>query len=135
MFIETWMECAVKELCTLLANLEGGVALKVTDYLGDCRSCFFDADAGVTLGGGSFKLFAWFNHERSYSQRCTDMILHMAQAPLLPGLRDDLAISCLVRLRVSPKKLYILRTVSRRWRRLLTADYFNSLRKKLGITD
>ncbi|KAM0919689.1 hypothetical protein ACQ4PT_008028 [Festuca glaucescens] len=129
------MESAVKELRTLLANLEGGVALKATDYLGDCRSCFFDADAGVTLGGGSFKLFAWFNHERSYSQRCTDMILHMAQAPLLPGLRDDLAIACLIRLRVSPKKLFILRTVSRRWKRLLTADYYNSLRKKLGFTE
>jgi hypothetical protein len=30
------------------------------------RSCFFDADAGVTLGNGSFKIFAWLNHERSY---------------------------------------------------------------------
>ena len=32
------------------------------------------------------------------SQRCTDMILHMdmAQAPLLPGLPDDLAIACLI---------------------------------------
>ncbi|KAM0858282.1 hypothetical protein ACQ4PT_047926 [Festuca glaucescens] len=60
------MESAVKELRTLLANLEGGVALKATDYLGDCRSCCFDADAGVTVGGNSFKLFAWFNHERSY---------------------------------------------------------------------
>jgi hypothetical protein len=33
------MESAVKELRTLLANLEGGVALKATDYLGDCRYC------------------------------------------------------------------------------------------------
>ncbi|XP_071683241.1 uncharacterized protein [Lolium perenne] len=64
------MESAVKELRTLLANLEGGVVLKATDYLGDCRSCFFDADAGVTLGGGSFKLFAWFNHVK-FSQ-CLD---------------------------------------------------------------
>jgi hypothetical protein len=33
------MDSAAKELHTLLANLEGGVALKVTDYLGDCRYC------------------------------------------------------------------------------------------------
>ena len=33
------MECAVKELCTVLASLERGVVLKVTDYLGDCMYC------------------------------------------------------------------------------------------------
>ncbi|KAM0852551.1 hypothetical protein ACQ4PT_051689 [Festuca glaucescens] len=136
------MESAVKELRTLLANLEGGVALKATDYLGDCRSCFFDADAGVTLGAvpsssshGSTTSAATGKIYHHTDSRCTDMILHMAQAPLLPGLRDDLAIACLIRLRVSPKKLFILRTVSRRWKRLLTADYYNSLRKKLGFTE
>ncbi|XP_044335938.1 glyceraldehyde-3-phosphate dehydrogenase 1, cytosolic-like [Triticum aestivum] len=72
-------ESSSKELHYVLANLEGGVGLKATDYLGDCRSCFFDADAGAMLGDGSFKLFAWFNHQRSYGQRCTDMILHMAK--------------------------------------------------------
>ncbi|XBI24612.1 hypothetical protein VPH35_049694 [Triticum aestivum] len=72
-------ESSSEELHYVLANLEGGVGLKATDYLGDCRSCFFDADAGGMLGDGSFKLFAWFNHQRSYGQRCTDMILHMAK--------------------------------------------------------
>uniref|UniRef100_M8B9N4 Glyceraldehyde-3-phosphate dehydrogenase, cytosolic 1 n=1 Tax=Aegilops tauschii TaxID=37682 RepID=M8B9N4_AEGTA len=72
-------ESSSEELHYVLANLEGGVGLKATDYLGDCRSCLFDADAGAMLGDGSFKLFAWFNHQRSYGQRCTDMILHMAK--------------------------------------------------------
>ncbi|XP_044973165.1 glyceraldehyde-3-phosphate dehydrogenase 1, cytosolic-like [Hordeum vulgare subsp. vulgare] len=74
-------ESSSEKLHCVLANLEGGVGLKATDYLGDCRSCFFDADAGGMLGDGSFQLFAWFNHQRSYGQRCTDMILHMAKKP------------------------------------------------------
>lgn len=80
-FLKLWKESSSEKLHCVLANLEGGVGLKATDYLGDCRSCFFDADAGGMLGDGSFQLFAWFNHQRSYGQRCTDMILHMAKKP------------------------------------------------------
>lgn len=53
------------------------------------------------------------------------------QAPLLPGLPDDLAIACLIRV---PRAVHPnLRLVCKRWNRLLSGNYFYSLRKKTGI--
>ncbi|OEL24128.1 F-box/kelch-repeat protein [Dichanthelium oligosanthes] len=47
------------------------------------------------------------------------------QAPLLPGLPDDLAIACLIRVpRVEHPNL---RMVCKRWNRLLSGNYFYSL--------
>lgn len=55
------------------------------------------------------------------------------QAPLLPGLPDDLAIACLIRVpRVEHTKL---RLVCKRWNRLLAGNFFYSLRKNLGMTE
>ncbi|KAK4780627.1 hypothetical protein SAY87_016733 [Trapa incisa] len=55
------------------------------------------------------------------------------QPPLLPGLPDDLAIGCLIRVpRVEHRKL---RLVCRRWYRLLTGNYFYSLRRNLGLAE
>lgn len=55
------------------------------------------------------------------------------QRPLLPGLPDDLAIACLIRV---PRAEYRkLRLVCKRWLRLLAGNYFYSLRKSLGITE
>ncbi|MBA0547910.1 hypothetical protein Golob_019041, partial [Gossypium lobatum] len=55
------------------------------------------------------------------------------QSPLLPGLPDDLAIACLVRVpRVEHRKL---RVVCKRWYRLLSGNFFYSLRKSLGIAE
>ncbi|KAI5016111.1 hypothetical protein ZWY2020_005962 [Hordeum vulgare] len=56
-----------------------------------------------------------------------------AQAPLLPGLPDDLAIACLIRVpRVEHPNL---RTVCKRWNRLLSGNYYYSLRKKLSMAE
>lgn len=56
-----------------------------------------------------------------------------SQSPLLPGLPDDLAIACLIRVpRVEHRKL---RLVCRRWYRLLAGNFFYSLRKSLGIAE
>ncbi|RZR81818.1 hypothetical protein BHM03_00008120 [Ensete ventricosum] len=53
------------------------------------------------------------------------------QSPLLPGLPDDLAIACLIRVpRAEHRKL---RLVCKRWQRLLAGNYFYSLRRSLGI--
>ncbi|TXG69677.1 hypothetical protein EZV62_004612 [Acer yangbiense] len=55
------------------------------------------------------------------------------QSPLLPGLPDDLAIACLIRVpRVEHRKL---RLVCKRWYRLLSGNFFYSLRKSLGIAE
>ncbi|KAM0884116.1 hypothetical protein ACQ4PT_031191 [Festuca glaucescens] len=55
------------------------------------------------------------------------------QAPLLPGLPDDLAISCLMR--VPRSEHPNLRLVSRRLSRLLSGNYYYSLRKKFGMAE
>ncbi|KAL8152569.1 hypothetical protein V2J09_010329 [Rumex salicifolius] len=55
------------------------------------------------------------------------------QAPLLPGLPDDLAIACLIRVpRVEHCKL---RLVCKRWYRLLSGNFFYSLRRSNGIAE
>ncbi|XXG47798.1 hypothetical protein AAC387_Pa02g2378 [Persea americana] len=64
--------------------------------------------------------------------RCS-RIRSRSQSPLLPGLPDDLAIACLIRVpRVEHRKL---RLVCRRWYRLLAGNFFYSLRKSLGIPE
>ncbi|XP_073062570.1 F-box/kelch-repeat protein At1g55270-like [Primulina eburnea] len=56
-----------------------------------------------------------------------------SQSPLLPGLPDDLAIACLIRVpRIEHCKL---RLVCKRWYRLLAGNFFYSLRKNLGISE
>ncbi|OAY82957.1 F-box/kelch-repeat protein [Ananas comosus] len=56
-----------------------------------------------------------------------------SQSPLLPGLPDDLAIACLIRV---PRADHCkLRLVCRRWCRLLAGNYFYALRRTLGIAE
>ncbi|KAG6512567.1 F-box/kelch-repeat protein At1g55270-like isoform X2 [Zingiber officinale] len=55
------------------------------------------------------------------------------QGPLLPGLPDDLAIACLIR--VPRAEHHNLRLVCKRWNQLLSHNYFYSLRKNLGIAE
>ncbi|EAZ25721.1 hypothetical protein OsJ_09555 [Oryza sativa Japonica Group] len=63
----------------------------------------------------------------SHKERCR------TQAPLLPGLPDDLAITCLMRV---PRLEHTnLRLVCKRWNRLLSGNYYYSLRKKLGMAE
>ncbi|MQL80162.1 hypothetical protein Taro_012600 [Colocasia esculenta] len=56
-----------------------------------------------------------------------------AHTPLLPGLPDDLAIACLIRVPRADHRN--LRLVCRRWNRLLAGNFFYSLRKKGGLTE
>ncbi|PIN24343.1 hypothetical protein CDL12_02939 [Handroanthus impetiginosus] len=56
-----------------------------------------------------------------------------SQSPLLPGLPDDLAIACLIR--VPRIEHFKLRLVCKRWYRLLAGNFFYSLRKNLGIAE
>lgn len=54
-------------------------------------------------------------------------------SPLLPGLPDDLAIACLIRV---PRLVHWdLRLVCKRWYRLLAGNFYYSLRKSHGIAE
>uniref|UniRef100_A0A7N0ZXG4 F-box domain-containing protein n=1 Tax=Kalanchoe fedtschenkoi TaxID=63787 RepID=A0A7N0ZXG4_KALFE len=54
-------------------------------------------------------------------------------SPLIPGLPDDLAIACLIRVpRVDHSKL---RLVSKRWYRLLRGNFYYTLRKDQGVAE
>lgn len=56
-----------------------------------------------------------------------------SQSPLLPGLPDDLAIACLIR--VPRMEHFKLRLVCKRWHRLLAGNFFYLLRKNLGMAE
>ena len=53
-------------------------AVVSTDFLGDARTCIFDADAGIALNDTFVKLVAWYDNEWGYSNKLVDLILHMA---------------------------------------------------------
>jgi len=48
------------------------------DFVGDSRSCIFDANAGIALSPNFVKLIAWYDNEWGYSNRLVDLIIHMA---------------------------------------------------------
>jgi glyceraldehyde 3-phosphate dehydrogenase len=50
-----------------------------TDFIGDSRTCIFDAKAGISLNDNFVKLLAWYDNEWGYSNKVVDLILHMAK--------------------------------------------------------
>lgn len=49
-----------------------------SDFLGDARTCIFDAGAGIQLSDTFVKLVAWYDNEMGYSNKLIDLIEHMA---------------------------------------------------------
>ncbi|MDD4797284.1 MAG: type I glyceraldehyde-3-phosphate dehydrogenase, partial [Eubacteriales bacterium] len=49
-----------------------------SDFYTDPRTCIFDAKAGIMLDDTFVKLVAWYDNEWGYSNKCVDLICHMA---------------------------------------------------------
>lgn len=52
-------------------------SLVSSDMNGDCRSCIFDAQAGISLNDNFVKLIAWYDNEYGYSNRVLDLITYI----------------------------------------------------------
>ncbi|CAM8910259.1 unnamed protein product [Rhodiola kirilowii] len=104
----------------------------------DSVSCYCRVDAGTVAGARKFVPGSKMciqpdinpNAHRSKNSRRERT---RYQPPLLPGLPDDIAIACLIRVpRVEHTKL---RLVCKRWYRLLAGNYFYCQRKNLGMAE
>lgn len=125
--------------CFLL-NLVTSSILTLLVFQVDSVSCYCKVDAGLKTVAGARKFVPGSKlciqpdinpnaHRGKSSRRERTRI----QPPLLPGLPDDLAIACLIRVpRVEHRKL---RLVCKRWYRLLAGNFFYSLRKSLGMAE
>jgi glyceraldehyde 3-phosphate dehydrogenase len=49
-----------------------------SDFIGDARTCIFDAKAGIMLNPTFVKAVAWYDNEWGYSNKLIDLIVHMA---------------------------------------------------------
>ncbi|KAG0555475.1 hypothetical protein KC19_12G171900 [Ceratodon purpureus] len=52
--------------------------VKSSEFIGDSRSCIFDAKAGFALAENFVKIVAWYDNEWGYSHRVVDLIMHMS---------------------------------------------------------
>ena len=49
-----------------------------SDFIGDPRTCIFDAAAGIMLNDTFVKLVAWYDNEWGYSNKVVDLIKYMS---------------------------------------------------------
>jgi len=49
-----------------------------SDFIGDKRTCIFDATAGIAIDQRFMKLVAWYDNECGYSNKLLDLAAHMA---------------------------------------------------------
>lgn len=50
------------------------------DFLGDSRTCIFDAKAGIALNDHFVKVVAWYDNEWGYSNKLIDLVQAVAKA-------------------------------------------------------
>jgi glyceraldehyde 3-phosphate dehydrogenase len=55
-------------------------AVVSSDFIGEVCTSVFDADAGIMLNDTFVKLVAWYDNEWGYSNKCVDLITHMAKS-------------------------------------------------------
>ena len=49
------------------------------DFIGDTRTSIFDANAGMELNSGFFKVISWYDNECGYSNKLIDLAKHINQ--------------------------------------------------------
>ena len=49
-----------------------------SDFIGDARTCIFDAKAGIMLNPTFVKVVGWYDNEWGYSNKLIDLVVHMA---------------------------------------------------------
>ena len=49
------------------------------DFIGDIRTSIFDANAGMELNSGFFKVISWYDNECGYSNKLIDLAKHIYQ--------------------------------------------------------
>lgn len=54
-------------------------AVVSSDFYSDARTSIFDAKAGIMLDETFVKLVSWYDNEWGYSNKCVDLICHMAK--------------------------------------------------------
>jgi len=72
---ETVKKAAEGDMKGILGYTEDQVVS--SDFLGDCRSSIFDANACISLNPHFVKLVAWYDNEFGYSMRVVDLMAYM----------------------------------------------------------
>jgi len=70
-------EAADGELKGILGYTEDEVVS--SDFLGDTRTCIFDAKAGIALNDNFVKVVAWYDNEWGYSNKLIDLVQEMSK--------------------------------------------------------
>src|SRR5690606_33538964 len=65
------------ELKGILGYTEDAVVSQ--DFLGDTRTCIFDAQAGIALNDNFVKVVAWYDNEWGYSNKLIDLVQEVAK--------------------------------------------------------
>ncbi len=70
-------EAADGELKGILGYTEDEVVS--SDFIGDARTCIFDAKAGIALNDSFVKVVAWYDNEWGYSNKLIDLTQELAK--------------------------------------------------------
>lgn len=86
--VRTVKETSYEEICAAMKKasetyLKGILAytsdeVVSTDFIHDAHSSIFDAGSGIGLNSKFFKLVSWYDNEWGYSNRCVDLLKHIA---------------------------------------------------------
>lgn len=70
-------EASEGELKGIMGYTEDDVVSQ--DFLGDPRTCIFDAKAGIALNDSFVKVVAWYDNEWGYSNKLIDLVQELAK--------------------------------------------------------
>ena len=70
-------EASEGELKGILGYTEDEVVS--SDFIGDARTCIFDAKAGIALSDSFVKVVAWYDNEWGYSNKLIDLVQELAK--------------------------------------------------------